>query len=187
MTAVAQRCAAGEQVCGDDFAVVQEEGQSWLLAVIDGLGHGPEAHAAARAARSTIERSGGLGLAELVAAIGRDIKSLRGACVGLARVDLSARRVSCVIVGNVEIVGVGATPIRPLPSPGIVGREIRKLRLFESPIAAGERLVLYSDGISRRVELSAYAALNARQTADAVVRDFGANHDDATCLVADIA
>lgn len=184
-TAVSQRCAVGESVCGDDWAVVQD-GAAWLLAVIDGLGHGPEARRAAQLARGTLTRLPALPVDRLVEEMGRDLKPSRGACVGLARVDLAARLVSCVIVGNVEIAGASTAPIRPVPSPGILGREIRKLRVFEAPVAYGDRLYLYSDGISRRVELSRYRALAPQQAADAVVRDFGQSHDDATCMVADL-
>jgi serine/threonine protein phosphatase PrpC len=184
-TAVSQRCARGERVCGDDFAVVHRD-RAWVLAVIDGLGHGPQAQEAARAAREVIERSPALPLEQMVADVGRALKASRGACLGLAQVDLERWRLRCVIVGNVEIVGMGREALRPLPSPGIVGREIRKLRVFESALAPGDRLFLYSDGISRRVELARYRHLAAQQAADAVVEDFGESHDDATCLVADL-
>lgn len=184
-TAVSQRCAAGESLCGDGWAVV-EAADATLLAVIDGLGHGPEAHQAAQAARATIERRGGLELEPLVAELGAALRDSRGACLGLARVDHRLARVRCAIVGNVEIVGLGRAPIRPLPSPGIVGRALRKLRVCEALVSPGDRLFLYSDGISRRVELARYGRLGAQLAAEAVVRDFGVAHDDATCLVADL-
>ncbi|MGC4122530.1 MAG: SpoIIE family protein phosphatase [Myxococcales bacterium] len=183
LTAVCQRCAVGERVCGDDWAVVQA-GAAWLLAVIDGLGHGPQAQHAAALARQALQRSPDLPLDQLVGEMGRALKSSRGACVGLARVDPETRKLSCVIVGNVEIAGDGH--VRPVPSPGIVGREIRKLRVFEGPFARGDRLYLYSDGISRKVQLTKYRALVPQQAANAVVREFGQSHDDATCLVAEL-
>ncbi|HEY3450587.1 MAG TPA: SpoIIE family protein phosphatase [Myxococcales bacterium] len=183
LTAVTQRCAVGESVCGDDWVVLQD-GQSWLLAVIDGLGHGPEARRAAQLAHATLERCPGLPVERLVEEMGRDLKPSRGACVGLARVDLQRKHLTCVIVGNVEI--AGEARVRPVPSPGILGREIRKLRIFETPLSYGDRLYLYSDGISRKVELACYRSLPPQQAADAVVRDFGQSHDDATCLVADL-
>ncbi len=184
-TAASQRCAPGEVVCGDAWVVVPH-GDAWLLAVIDGLGHGPEAHRAAQAAKAAIERQPHLELEPLVGAIATGLKGSRGACVGLARVEPARRRVGCVIVGNVEIVGVGREPIRPLGSPGIVGREIRKLRLFEGSVAPGDRLFLYSDGISRRVDLARYRGQPVTAAARGVVDDFGGGNDDATCLVAEL-
>lgn len=184
-TGAFQRCAQGERVCGDDWAVVRTPG-GWLLAVIDGLGHGQKAREAALGAHAALERCAGLELRPMVAQINMDLRASRGACLGLARVDADLRRVCCVIVGNVEIAGISQAPIRPLPSPGIVGREIRKLRVFEGTVSAGDRLFLYSDGISRKVDLSRYRGLDPSEAAEAVVCEFGQAHDDATCLVADV-
>ena len=79
LTAVSQRCAVGEHVCGDDWAVLQD-GAAWLLAVIDGLGHGPEARHAAQLASATLRRCQGLPVDRLIAEMGRDLKPSRGAC-----------------------------------------------------------------------------------------------------------
>jgi negative regulator of sigma-B (phosphoserine phosphatase) len=183
----ASRCAPGETVCGDDHVVVAN-GTTCLIGLIDALGHGPVAHESAQAARRTIEAQSQLGLRELLYAISDAIRSMRGAAVALMRVLTDVQQMTYVSVGNIDVIASSKAAIRPFPSRGIVGRRVtQNIHLFEYPLAPGDRVVLFTDGISRRrLELKECAGLAAQQAAQLILKNHGVAYDDATCVVVDL-
>ncbi|MBI4861829.1 MAG: SpoIIE family protein phosphatase [Candidatus Riflebacteria bacterium] len=181
---MSQRTAVGESVCGDGYVVVRAPSSS-LIAVIDGLGHGPAAHEAARKACEIVLECQRLSLADLLHALGIGLASTRGACLALVRIHTDRDRVAALAVGNVEVVGITKHPISMVPGRGIVGRPRVVARPAESSLTGGDRLVVFTDGISRRVNVRKYLHLPAQRAADSMLREHGVSHDDATCLVAD--
>jgi hypothetical protein len=77
---------SGETVSGDGWALMSRRGRHALF-VVDGLGHGPDAAAAARAAlgaaASPMERS----VTDLMAAVHDALRSTRGAAAAVALLD----------------------------------------------------------------------------------------------------
>ncbi len=61
------------------------------------------------------------------------------------------------------------------------------VRVWEYPLAAGDLLVLMTDGISTRFDLADLAHLEPQPLADALVLRHHKEHDDASCLVARVA
>jgi phosphoserine phosphatase RsbX len=183
---VAQHIAAGQTVCGDGHVTVIDEA-SCLIGVIDGLGHGAEAHMAAVAARTCIESNSSLSLRELFSAAAEALSATRGACIGLVHLAFERPQIQCAAVGNIEIMAVSKAPIRPFPSRGIVGRRGQfGVQTFKYPLAAGDRVAIFTDGISRRrLDLYAYAGSSPQQAADMILREHGIARDDATCVVFD--
>lgn len=182
---VAQRCAAGEVECGDAHAFVSA-GNCLLLAVIDGLGHGPEAHRASEVARRVVQAQPCVGVGALLRRLDDELRNTRGAAVSVLEIDTDRQRLVFGGVGNVEVLAVSRDPVRPIPCPGIIGRRVRKVSTSEFSIAPGDRLVVFTDGISRRVRIGNYGHLDAQHTADAILAEHGVRHDDATCLVVDL-
>ena len=72
--------------------------------------------------------------------------------------------------------------IRPVCTPGIIGRPIRKVVEFSYELASGDLIAIYSDGISSRFDLKEYRTLPAQECADLILRNHGKYHDDATVL-----
>jgi phosphoserine phosphatase RsbX len=180
----AQRPVMGETVCGDSFVVAPFEGGT-LLCLADGLGHGASAHAASDAACRHAKEHAGTALEALIRSIDRLLRGTRGAAVSL--LSFSAQRVQFVGIGNVELRAVARTRIAPPTMPGIVGQGVRKVRVWEYPLAEGDLFVLMSDGISTRFELSELAHLAPQPLADALLAAHHKSHDDACCAAARIA
>jgi hypothetical protein len=68
-----------------------------------------------------------------------------------------------------------------------LGHQVRKVQDFSYPFRAGALLVMHSDGVATRWDLSAYPGLESRHPAMAAAalhRDFSRGRDDATVLVA---
>src|SRR5262249_15768002 len=83
------RGGGGVEVGGDAWAVTSEGGRALLL-VADGLGHGPLAAEASRAAARVFRENPGLGPAGVLQAAHQALRGTRGAAVAVAELDLGA-------------------------------------------------------------------------------------------------
>jgi negative regulator of sigma-B (phosphoserine phosphatase) len=107
----------------------------------------------------------------------------RGAAVLVC--SIAEGRLSGCSVGNVELRSrEGRVPA--LLTPGIVGARMRKLHVFEAPLAASERLVLFSDGLSSRLTARDADGLTGAAACEAFMRLHRRTHDDATVMVVDM-
>jgi negative regulator of sigma-B (phosphoserine phosphatase) len=177
----AMRPKAGEVECGDGYVVRWME-DGVVIAVIDGLGHGREAAHAARRAREYIENQDVDSLSPLMHGLHQAMTHTRGAAVALLRFRPSIGEMSHCAVGNVEVVGVFQEEVQPLCTPGIVGYNVRRVVERTFPVRAGDVVVVHTDGVSRRFDLERYQHLEAQALAEAVLSDWGKDHDDATCV-----
>src|SRR5260221_3949606 len=89
----ASRAAPGQNVCGD-LHVVKPIHDGVLLAVVDGLGHGIEAIAAARAARASLENHAEEPLSELVRHCHEELVKTRGVVMTVATLSASSGRLA---------------------------------------------------------------------------------------------
>ncbi len=179
----ALRPKPGETVCGDRVVVHEATETEVLVAVVDGLGHGPLAGEAAEAAARFVIENASLALEELFLSCHRAIKRTRGVAMTVVRVDRSARTLVHAGIGNVDLWAISETPASARPDPGVVGGRVRRVHESRFSIAPGDVFAIVSDGISTRLNLGAYARLGAQSTADAILRDHAKDHDDASCAV----
>ena len=127
------RPCAGERESGD-IHVVEPFAGGALVGVIDGLGHGEHAAAAARAAAATLARNPGGPVLDLVEACHAALRGTRGVVLSLASIDASRDEMTWVGVGNVEAVHYRAatrgslSPDRIVSRSGVVGYQIPPLR-----------------------------------------------------------
>jgi anti-sigma regulatory factor (Ser/Thr protein kinase) len=175
----------GQAVCGDGYAAREVAGRRQVL-LCDGLGHGPLASLAAQAVVAEFAAAPPLGPSALLDHLHRAIRHTRGAVAGVA--DLDGDRVRFAGIGNVGASIVGGDRRRALVSlPGILGQQRREVREFEQPATDGALLVLHSDGLTEKWDLSAYPGLHSHApvvVAATLLRDAGRRRDDAAVLVA---
>lgn len=184
--AVSTRPLDGGPVSGDLAEVVPAPGGA-LVAVMDGLGHGPEAHAAARCAASALRIAPGEPLPQIIARCHLAARRTRGVAISLARVDARRGVLAWAGVGNVEgwVLHADGARERILLAGGIVGYTLpAHLPVREVGFGPGDLLVLATDG----VEGDATAGLDSTAPLDALTRvvlDRNATgRDDALALVA---
>jgi hypothetical protein len=67
--------------------------------------------------------------------------------------------------------------------PGVVGYRMRKVRVFESELQAGDLVTIFTDGVSSRFPLQPFASLPVEDLAERVETEHCKDHDDATLLV----
>jgi anti-sigma regulatory factor (Ser/Thr protein kinase) len=172
-------------VNGDAFVVSQAR-QRVLVAVIDGLGHGPLAHLAAEAARRYVESHADQQLSSIFVGVGRACRATQGVVMALARVDWWPLRLTFASVGNVEARVLGSSnPINLLARRGVLGMRAPPPLITEHRWEDGMVVVLHSDGLTARWRaqdvLGSSASAEAR--AQHCLRAFARDDDDATVLV----
>jgi anti-sigma regulatory factor (Ser/Thr protein kinase) len=177
----------GEDVCGDGWMAMSSEDRT-LLAVIDGLGHGPDAAAATAAALAIVRAHGRAPAPEVVERMHAGLRGTRGAAGAVAALDRQRRVVRFCGIGNIAGLVIADGTTRAMVSHhGILGHEVRKTQEFSYPWPARALVVLHSDGVGTRWDLGAYPGLTERDpllTAGVLYRDFRRGRDDATVLVA---
>ena len=176
----------GETECGDAWRVIVAR-QSISVLLVDGLGHGPDAAAAAAAATSAFPQLATESPEATFVALDAALHETRGAALSVAVIDRMSRAVRFSGVGNVDgrVVADGATEYL-VPQSGIVGHGMPKLRSTDAAWPAGARLVMHSDGILARWRMDAYPGLMTAHpalVAGVIYRDFARDRDDATVLV----
>lgn len=143
-----QRAKKNKSCCGDSFFIHETE-DYLICALADGLGSGPEAHAASMSAINVVVAHHTLPLDELMDMINRSLCNLRGAVVTVFRVDYQNKMVQFSGVGNIKltIYPVNGKSITPLSKPGFLSG--RPLRFQVQQFAYPEQglFVIHSDGV----------------------------------------
>lgn len=174
----------GERVAGD-AAVMRELGDGSLFAIIDGLGHGPEAHSAALVAVSYIESRGGRDLRATMARLHQALRGTRGAAIGLCFIEHESGSLSYCGIGNTVIRVVDEEANMFFSRDGVVGQRIHEPRVQTAHLRPGATVVLHTDGISQRCDMASMVrATRASPGALArrIVERFGKASDDVGCI-----
>lgn len=178
----------GEDVCGDAWAMSRNHGRVTIV-VADGLGHGPDAAAAARAAVAVLSPNATRHPRDLMEAIHHALRHTRGAAVAVAVLDERARTVAFSGLGNINarICKRDGSTTALVSMNGTAGMEARSLREFSYEWPPAAAVVLHSDGVSSRWDLTGYPGLLDRAPSiisGVIFRDFCRDTDDASVVVA---
>lgn len=186
--AILGRALAGEPVSGDD-ALARYTPDHLLVAVADGLGHGPEARAGAAAALDALAAADPTApLPALIARCADAVRGTRGAVMSVARLDLATRAVEHAGVGDVHL--LLHEPAGDVRLPGgrgfLAGASRLPLRVREDTASLGRwgALVLYSDGLKTAAAPPAGLVGDVVTAAHDLVARFARGTDDLTVLVA---
>jgi anti-sigma regulatory factor (Ser/Thr protein kinase) len=175
----------GEVECGDGWAVVTLADRH-LCAVADGLGHGPLAGRASAEALKCFREQSNRSPKEIVERVHEAIRVTRGAAFAVAQVNPEEKLVKFAGVGNISAIIVDDSVNRHMVSQnGTAGSEVRRITEFNYPWSETALLIMHSDGLSTRWDLSTYPGLLARDPsliAGVLYRDFTRGRDDITVL-----
>ena len=184
-TGVITQEKSGEPICGDGWTVVQGRGRL-VVFVVDGLGHGPDAAAAARAALDTVEKNAQREAPHIIDAVHNALRPTRGAAGAVALLQPESELCVFCGIGNISasIRSPGST--RSMVSHnGTLGHQVRKIQEFQYPFPKGSLLVMHSDGIDTHWDLAAYPGIETRHPAfvsAALYRDHSRGRDDLAVL-----
>lgn len=188
-TAFATEPLPGQKESGD-LCLIKRVGAGTLIAVVDGLGHGQEAASAAHAAVGALDRYSREPLSDLVRRCHEALVGLRGVVLGLGYLDPQAATLTWLGVGNIGGVLLradsGSRPARItlVPSAGFIGAEPAHPTTRSVPLALGDTVCLYSDGIKDAFADSVVLTNSPQEIADSVIGRHMKGNDDALILVA---
>lgn len=186
---VATLALPGQSASGD-LHLVQPVKDGVLLAVVDGLGHGEEAAAAARLAVGALERDAEEPLLSLLQRCHGALKGSRGVVMSLARFDAPRGTMTWLGVGNVEGVlhhadwSERSARASLITRGGIVGSEVPAVQAAMIPVSAGDTLVFATDGIASDFLSDVSTREEPQRLADHILARYGKGTDDALVLVA---
>jgi negative regulator of sigma-B (phosphoserine phosphatase) len=186
---VASLPLAGQSESGDRY-VVQFFPGGVLLAVIDGLGHGYEACAAASLAEFILRARPEEPVISLVRRCHESLRSTRGVVMSVVSFDTSHGLMTWLGVGNVRGVlrrnGFASIPRwdELLLRGGIIGGEIPPLQASVLPVSQGDMLYLATDGIGGEFVHEIIPPEMPQRTAEVILSRYAKGDDDALVLVA---
>ena len=172
---------------GGDAVVARAVGDRIVLAVIDVLGHGPEAHALASKVETLLAESECNDSVSVIGVIDEALSGSIGAAAAVASLQTDSGFGVHVGVGNTVGRIFGRGERRLVSVDGIIGHAHGSFRPTEFWLGAGDVLVLHTDGISSRFAATEYPQLpteDVQVIARELIRRFGKTYDDAACIVA---
>ncbi|KUI96660.1 SpoIIE family protein phosphatase [Vibrio sp. MEBiC08052] len=179
----------GESESGDGL-LVRENDAGLMVAIIDVLGHGPEAARLAREMEGYLDGCFNTQLSDqlpqLLEQMHDYFRGSLGAAVTLVSFDIQTRCFQGVGVGNTLMRKCGDDWISYFAQPGVVGEMIPTLNVFQGLFGNNERFLLTTDGIKENLDLRQCHFVQYRplpQFASFLVEHFGKPHDDITVMV----
>lgn len=186
---IASRPITGQAVSGDLHLVKPTE-QGVLLAVVDGVGHGDEATAAAQSAVAILESHANEPVVSLFRRCHEALMESRGVVMTLASVNALANTITWLGVGNVEgrvirsdrsaTVSVESVLLRG----GMVGYQLPVLQANVIPVSAGDLLIFATDGIRGTFADNLLTNETPEHLAGHILERYFKGTDDALVLVA---
>jgi serine/threonine protein phosphatase PrpC len=174
----------GERVSGDTV-VIEHRDDILFLAIVDALGHGPQANAVASRAERFLRNGWSSDILDTLHRLHSELKGTIGAAAGLCVVDSISREVRYAGVGNTVLRTFGSQATRLISTDGIIGSRFRTPAVQAAPLNESGIMLLYTDGVSDRFDVEQYPQIHyhsASAIAHKIVASFGKPYDDATCL-----
>jgi negative regulator of sigma-B (phosphoserine phosphatase) len=179
----------GETLSGD-AVVVHADDSGVFVAVIDALGHGPNAHELAMQLSGLLSKwlsfvsvpnpDGALGV------LHESARGTRGAVAAVAWLDSRTLEGSVAGIGNVKCRLFGSVARTVEFREGVLGSRMRPPISTSFALGPADVLLLFSDGVTGRFGVNEYPSLTldrAPAIAANIVQRFGKGMDDASCAV----
>jgi negative regulator of sigma-B (phosphoserine phosphatase) len=174
----------GQRVSGD-AVVTRVLDQGLFVAIVDVLGHGPEAHELTHVIDAYLARYAAFDVSAVMQRLHQHLKGTRGAAVGLCAIDGATCRLDYAGIGNTSIRRFGHTETRLVSQEGVLGQNMRTPLHQTLQLEPGDTVVLYTDGVSDRFTAQDYPGVvrhSSEEVATNIVQRFGKDHDDAACI-----
>jgi serine phosphatase RsbU (regulator of sigma subunit) len=185
---VASRALPGQSVSGD-MHLIKPFADGILIAVVDGLGHGDEATAAAKTAITALADHAGDHVISLAYHANEALIPTRGVVMTIASLRVREGTITWLGVGNVEGLLLRADPHVSHDSEsvllrgGVLGYQMPTLQASVLPIARGDLLIFATDGIRTGFITTVARGDSPKQNADRILEKHFKGTDDALVLV----
>ena len=132
---------------GDGF-FIRRRGKTTFIFIIDGLGHGFEAHLATEKAVKNLENIYHWQEEEIIEVLHKKLKHTRGIVIGIAIAHDDHDYIRYTGIGNIAGYIFGKKNSTFLNYNGTIGGRLLKFKTFDYPYKTGDVLILHSDGLS---------------------------------------
>lgn len=160
-----------------------------LVAVLDGLGHGPEAASVAKIAAQVLESNAQDSVISLLKRCHEALRGTRGAVMSLASLNALDGSTTWIGIGNVEGLLLRLdSNIKPnkeslLLRRGLLGDQLPALRASIVPLMIGDTLIFATDGIQSGFQEGIKLDNPPQQIAAGILNQYSKGNDDALVLV----
>jgi hypothetical protein len=179
------RSMSGEQKCGDAYFIHRYNGIHFV-ALMDGLGHGEKAFAAAAECLGFIRNNYRKDLKTIFEGAHEACRKTRGVALSVCRIDMDGNTFTYAGIGNVTTrVFDSPQPVNPTNFAGTLGVVLRHVHVFEYPWQGGI-LVMHTDGLKSQWSLNDLPELKSRPPAEiaaTLMKQFGRDSDDVAVMV----
>lgn len=178
------------QPCSGDRHYLHQTSDHALIGMIDGLGHGAEAAVAADAACGQLAGADNQSVGQLLARCHEQLRGTRGAAMTLVNLDMRARRLEWVGVGNIMTLLLHPQSSGKFAQTelfvrgGVVGVSIPATVASGVNIAPGDFVVAATDGVDIRFASDIAKPESPQKLAERLLQRYCNGHDDALVLVA---
>lgn len=161
-----------------------------LVAVMDGLGHGAAAAAAALQACAILQNNAGDNVISLIRQCHEGLKGTRGVTISLASFNFRDALITWMGVGNVQGIFLRADTTRNdreeslLLRSGVVGSNLPPLQAAVLPMANGDTLAFATDGVGSGFDYSSIRCQPPGRAAESILGRYAKGKDDALILIA---
>ncbi|PKM77104.1 MAG: hypothetical protein CVU90_08875 [Firmicutes bacterium HGW-Firmicutes-15] len=173
-------------VNGDDY-VIKQWGENLLVAVIDGLGHGPLAHKAAHTARQYIENHFDQPVSAIFNGVGRACRGTRGVVMALAKFEWGLEKLSFASIGNIETrVFENQEKLNIIVRRGVIGFNAPNPLVIQNSWNPKNIMVMHSDGMKSHWKWDDFPDLKDKSAmfiAQSLLNNLDREDDDATVVV----
>ncbi len=177
---------AFDQVNGD-IGFVEECGSHFFIGLIDGLGHGPEAHNIALISQKFLkENLANERLDETMKGLHGHIRGSRGCVAAICSINVQSLQIRYSGIGNIALIKLGASPQRGVLAEGVIGYSISAPKVEAMQLSRGDVLILASDGLESRIDINSYPKIldsDPETIATNILEKFGRDMDDQLCIV----
>ena len=179
----------GQSESGDRY-VCEPFTDGILLALVDGIGHGPEAAVAAEAACAILTAHARDPVIALAERCHNQLRFTRGVVMSLAAFDLRHNLLTWLGIGNVQgaLLRFGSaadgTEELLLLRAGVVGSQLPPLRASVLRVVPGDVLILATDGVQSGFATGIISREAPRRVAQGILNHYNKGNDDALVLVA---
>lgn len=175
----------GERVSGDGWWCEQTPDRTVAI-LADGLGHGLGAAEAAQEAIAAFRKHLTKSPGEILSCVHDALKKTRGAVAGVVAISPGQGELTYAGVGNISAMLVGETAKGLMSHNGTLGMTAARIQEIQMKWTPGSVLIMHTDGVQTKWDLSSYAGLLSRHPAlvcGALIRDFRRQRDDAGVVV----
>lgn len=169
-----------------DMGLVLGLGDRWLICLVDGAGHGLEAHQISEKLRLCIVKHQNKELVSIMNIMDDLARGTPGGVAILASLNTARSEIDYVSVGNVGFKKFGRKNLNLISQDGVLGYAIRTSRKNRLPVSKGDVLIFHTDGICSHFDLMDYPNIlkdDVNTIGQTLIKKFGKRNDDATCIV----